>query len=59
MPDSCSNPDRIDPIIELLQKKWKSYPNMRLMQLLINVIDSELDPFYVDDQDLERWIRDF
>lgn len=50
------NPERIDPIIENLRALWKDVPDVRLGQLLINVIalcPGNPDPFYVEDDVLD------
>jgi uncharacterized protein YihD (DUF1040 family) len=51
------NPERIDRIIELVKKKWKSNPDLRLCQLLGNCFDT-LDLYYVEDSDLEKQLND-
>lgn len=41
------DPDRIDPIIELLRAEWKANPDLRFGQLVVNLFGE--DPFYVED----------
>jgi hypothetical protein len=51
------DPARIDRILEKLGREWKKYPDMRLGQLYENlriVYDGPLDPFYWEDDDLEK-----
>jgi len=46
------DPERIDVIINKLRQVWKTYPDLRLCQLVVNVLtqSSEMtDPFYLED----------
>lgn len=45
------NPARIEKILKKLQAVWEQYPDMRLGQLILNVVG---DPslYYIEDQDL-------
>src|SRR4051812_16725547 len=36
------NPDRIDIVLRLLEKAWKSHPDLRLGQLILNVVNSRV-----------------
>lgn len=57
MPNSLYDPSRIKPIIDLLQKQWEEHPQMRLGQLIVNITDST-DPFYVEDDTMERRMKE-
>jgi uncharacterized protein YihD (DUF1040 family) len=45
------NPERIDEILNRIKEVWKLYPDMRLGQLILNVIN---DPalYYIEDSEL-------
>lgn len=55
------NPERIDTILDLIEDIWRKYPDLRLGQLLINVIGTHMENnlfYYEDDsliRDLENW----
>ena len=46
-------------VIERLLNEWERVPELRLGQLISNVIDSEVELFYMDDEDLIRHIKEF
>ena len=49
------DPKRIKRIIKKLEKVWIQYPDLRLLQGLINIITAQnIDPYYFEDEDLER-----
>ena len=50
------DPNRIDGILEGIKKVWKENPEMRLGQLLCNVLR---DPtlYYVEDEQLVRMLE--
>lgn len=52
------DPVRIGRILLLLGELWQKYPDWRLGQLIVNVTGKS-DPFYVEDDDLEKALRDF
>lgn len=45
------NPDRIDHILVRLKQVWEKYPDLRLGQLILNVVE---DPtlYYIEDDAL-------
>lgn len=45
------NPKRIDADLNRIKKIWKKYPDLRLGQLISNVISSEY-LYYIEDSDL-------
>ena len=52
------NPERIDRILELIGKAWKSSPDLRFFQLLTAMgLDGDL--FYYEDDDLEQWLKEW
>lgn len=51
------DPKRIPRILRKLEKAWKEYPDMRLIQLLLYLgrdPEKTLDPFYLEDHHLEE-----
>ena len=52
------NPDRIDEILKLISKIWHKNPDLRLLQLLLNVCLSDTDFYYTEDNSLEQWLHD-
>lgn len=55
------NPDRIKPVIELLQKRWEENPQMRLLQLVINIVDETQsnDLFYISDETTKKRLKEY
>jgi uncharacterized protein YihD (DUF1040 family) len=52
------NPERISRIIAKLEQAWQKHPDIRLGQLMSNLIDSrQADMFYVEDDVIEKWIE--
>jgi uncharacterized protein YihD (DUF1040 family) len=57
---SMRDPDRIRPILHLVEQIWEQNPDLRLGQLLINAIrPSEAVPevFYAEDDELVQGLR--
>ncbi len=55
------DPKRIERIIQKLGTIWRVLPDMRLFQLLETIkysIDDKIDPFYIEDDRLEKAIDD-
>jgi uncharacterized protein YihD (DUF1040 family) len=50
--------NRIDRILAKLGEVWKKYPQLRLGQLILNVIN-EPTLYYIEDQDLIDSIIDY
>lgn len=57
------DPRRIPRIIELLHSKWEANPDIRLGQLIYNIIirnkGSLVDIYYLEDDKLEDLIRKY
>jgi uncharacterized protein YihD (DUF1040 family) len=51
------DPIRIDRIVSRLSELWKKYPDLRLCQLIINLVGS--DTYYVEDDVLEKAINKY
>lgn len=50
---------RIEPTFDAIRKLWYQYPDLRLGQLLENVIPEGKDLFYVEEEDLVQYIEDY
>lgn len=48
------DPNRIDNFLETFKKIWKSNPDLRFNQLVLNAIDED-DYYLEDDESLERF----
>lgn len=53
------DPKRIDRILKLLGPEWKKYPDMRLGQFLVYVMNGKLDLFSVEDDEIEVKLKEF
>lgn len=45
------DPKRIDVVLEKIRKAWKKYPDLRLMQLLLNVL-GDGDHYHLEEDEL-------
>jgi hypothetical protein len=52
------NPDRIDIILNLIEKIWKHYPDLRFGQLIENILYAD-NIFYTEDDELEAKLLAF
>lgn len=52
---------RVDKVLKGIRKLWKAHPELRLMQLLGNVLHDvdESSYYYIEDDYLERCLRDY
>lgn len=48
------DPKRIERIIAIVEYIWKKNPDWRLTQLIINALAISGDPYYIEDDDLEK-----
>lgn len=46
--------ERIDRILNLLKEVWRENPDLRLIQLLINLFPKDKDLFYIEDKEIEK-----
>lgn len=49
------DPERIEPMLQLLEIAWTANPDLRLAQLVLaahSLSNSKADPFYVEDDEL-------
>ena len=51
------DPQRIDQILEILGRAWKTVPDYRLCQLMVNLFGT--DPFYVEDDKVAQTLEMF
>jgi len=53
------DPKRIKRVISKVEELWKVNPDWRLTQLIMNVLSMNSDPFYIEDEQLEKALDDF
>ena len=53
------DPARIDRILGLVEKLWHDSPDLRLTQLIMNVLNMNSDPYYVEDDRLENALNHY
>lgn len=52
------SPKRIRRILRQVEEIWLQYPHLRLLQLLHNSIDPAEHPYFVEDEVLEKQLRE-
>jgi uncharacterized protein YihD (DUF1040 family) len=52
------DPKRIDEVINRVKRAWKTYPDLRLGQLLLNVADDK-NLYYLEDDELVFLMEDY
>ena len=52
------DPKRIDRMISIVEYIWKKNPDWRLPQLIMNALAISGDPYYIEDDDLEKALND-
>ncbi len=53
------DPARIERISELVKKVWIHFPDLRLTQLIMNVLQLNRDPYYIEDDILEAALKSY
>jgi hypothetical protein len=53
------DPQRIKPIISLIEEIWNKAPDLRLTQLIMNALGINYDPYYIEDDDLEKALNEY
>ena len=48
------DPKRIERILARIRYIWTTHPDLRLTQLIMNVLNMNEDPYHVEDDDLEK-----
>lgn len=51
--------ERIPEILALLEEAWRKYPDLRLGQLMVNIVGREERLFYLEDEILVDEIKTF
>lgn len=46
------DPQRIEPILQLIREVWYQAPDLRLAQLIMNALSIAADPYHVEDDHL-------
>lgn len=53
------DPKRIERMLSLIKKVWLDGPDLRLTQLIMNVLRMSQDPYYVEDNILEEKLKEY
>jgi uncharacterized protein YihD (DUF1040 family) len=48
------DPKRIKRILTIVENIWEKNPDLRLTQLIMNALSMSSDPYYIEDDDLEK-----
>ena len=51
------DPKRIPKTLKLIEKIWTKYPDLRLMQIILNCVD-EGATYYTEDKELVKILKD-
>jgi len=51
------DPARIKRILGLVEKIWNDAPDLRLTQIIMNVLRMNSDPYYIEDDKLEDALK--
>jgi len=53
------DPARIERMLDLVRRVWYYGPDLRLTQIIMNVLVMNSDPYYVEDDKLEDALKTF
>jgi len=53
------DPKRINRILERIREIWVANPDLRLTQLIMNTLNMNQDPYYVEDDKLEKCLNEY
>lgn len=53
------DPKRIDRILPIVEEIWKANPDLRLTQLIMNSLAMHGDPYYIEDDTLEKTLIEY
>ena len=53
------DPKRIDTILNRIKRIWNKYPDLRLGQLIVNVISDDSILYMLEDEEMIRSLEDF
>jgi hypothetical protein len=52
------NTKRISKILNIIKELWEKYPDQRFLQLISNIKFNNKDPFFIEDEDLFKIIKE-
>jgi uncharacterized protein YihD (DUF1040 family) len=52
------DPERIPRVLHLLEEYWLKNPGLRLGQIVVNMAAQSGQPFYFEDNEMERRLRE-
>ena len=53
------DPNRIEPMLQLIRDIWYKAPDLRLTQLIMNALNMNLDPYYIEDDELKKALEKY
>lgn len=53
------DPNRIEPILTLIREIWYKNSDLRLTQLIMNALNKNCDPYYIEDDVLKISLEDY
>lgn len=53
------DPNRIEPMLALIRDIWYRCPDTRLTQLIMNALNMNEDPYYVEDEKLKKALEKY
>jgi uncharacterized protein YihD (DUF1040 family) len=53
------DPARIPRILDLVREIWCKNPDLRLSQLIMNSLGINFDPYYIEDDKLEKALKEY
>ena len=53
------DPNRIEPMLQLIREVWYTAPDLRLTQLIMNALKLNQDPYYVEDERLKKALEEY
>lgn len=53
------DPQRINRILKKIENIWYISPDLRLTQLIMNALRINSDPYYIEDDDLEKALDNY
>lgn len=52
------DPNRIEPMLKLIEEIWTNYPDLRLTQIIMNALKMNRDPYYIEDDKLKEALEE-
>ncbi len=52
------DPERIGPMLERIKEIWTKFPDLRLLQLLYNVLERDTMAYYFEDDELFKRLEE-